>query len=135
MSMRVGLGPRNQASDKSLSRTEAWGLAPEACKSVQVYRKVGEVCERPRRKEVVHIRQGRLQSARERRVVGRADERVQPDEAVTASLQACNLLAQQLRIAAIPSVRYQEDDGPAVEYAAHPSLMQHPERVANPSPA
>src|SRR4051794_32212190 len=71
---------------------------------VQVYREVGEIVQRPRGQEVVHKRQRRLESARQRCVTGRADERVQPDQAMTATLKTRDLLPQFDRISAIPSV-------------------------------
>ena len=58
---------------------------------VQVYREVGEIVQRPRRQEVVHERQRRLQAARERRVVGRADQRIEPDQTMAGTLQTRDL--------------------------------------------
>ena len=65
---------------------------------------MAEVVERARRQEVVDIRQRRLQAARERCVIGGADQRVQPDQPVAAALQARDLIAEHGRLAAIPPV-------------------------------
>ena len=69
-----------------------------------MYRQIREIVEGSRRKEIVDKRQRRLQPARERRVVGRAEERIQPDESMAAPLEPANLIAEQERIAAVPSV-------------------------------
>ncbi len=61
---------------------------------VQVYRQVREIGQRPRRQEIVDERQRRLEAARQRRVVGRADERVQPHQSMAASLEPRDLVAQ-----------------------------------------
>ena len=79
---------------------------------------------RPRRQEIVDERQRRLQPARQRRVVGGADERVQPDQPMAASLQPRDLVAQLARIAAIPAVGDEQHDRTAVQDAAAPALME-----------
>lgn len=83
---------------------------------IQVSRQLAEVCEGSRWQEVVHERQGGLESTRERFVALGADEGVEPDESVAASLQARDLFAQHLRIAAVPSVRDEEHDWLSVEH-------------------
>src|SRR5262245_25677917 len=79
------------------------------CDGAQVYRQVREIGEGPRSQKVVHVRQSRLETARERRIVDGADERVQPDKPMTTSLQSSYLFAQHLWIAAIPSVGDEEN--------------------------
>ena len=70
--------------------------------------------ERAGRQEVVDERQRRLQPARQRRVVGGADERVEPDQAVAAPLQARDLIAQHRRVAAVPAVGNEQHHRPPV---------------------
>ena len=85
-------------------------LPPQAAESganlqgVQVSRQLAEVGEGPGWQEVVHERQRGLESTREGFVALCADEWIEPDESVAASLQPRDLFAQQVRIAAVPSV-------------------------------
>ena len=53
----------------------------------QVYRQVREIGERPGGQKIVDEWQRGLETPGQRRVVDGADERVQPDKPVTASLQ------------------------------------------------
>ena len=77
--------------------------------------------QRARRQEVVHERQRRLQPARQRRVVEGADQRVEPDQAMAAPLQARDLLAQHDRIAAVPAVGDEQHDRAAVRARGAPT--------------
>src|SRR5262249_40911749 len=54
---------------------------------VQVYCQVGEIAEVPHREKIVHKRQGGLEALRQRRVVGRPDQRIEPDETPAAPLE------------------------------------------------
>src|SRR6516162_4217737 len=104
-------------------RKSPWLWQPSG-ERVQVYREVREIVQRPGGQEVVDERQRCLQSPRQRCVAGGADERVQPDQAMTASLKARDLLSQLLGISPIPPVRDQQHHGASMQDAAAPSLVK-----------
>ena len=81
-------------------------------------RQLAEVSERSGWQEVVHEGQGSLEPTCEWFVALCADERVQPDESVTASLQARDLFAQHVWIAAVPSVGDEKHDRLSVEHTS-----------------
>src|SRR5207244_11743483 len=89
---RLGAGNVHQRSFRARS-----------AERVQVGGQVDEVRQRASRQEIVDERQRRLKSASERRVVGRPDQRVEPDQAMTTSLEPRNLLCQLRRTAATPT--------------------------------
>ena len=93
---------------------------------VQVYCEVREIGQGPGRQKIVHERQRGLKSARQRRVVGGAEERIQPDQPMTASLEPRDLRAELHRVAAVPAVRDQQHDRTAVHHPAAPLLMELP---------
>ena len=64
-----------------------------------------EIGQRARRQKIVNERQRGLKAARQRRVVHGADQRVEPDQPVTAPLQSGHLRAQDIGIASVPAVR------------------------------
>ena len=98
-------------------------------------REVLEAREAVRREKVVDVGQRRAHPARERFVVRRAGERVQPDETVAAVLQARDLAGQQGRIAPIPAVADEQDDRAAGQHAAAPAKVEFLERLADARPA
>ena len=67
---------------------------------------------------MVDVRKSGLHAARERLVARVSLQRVEPDQAVRAALQARHLGGQLLRLAAVPAVREQDDDRAAAEPAA-----------------
>ena len=68
-----------------------------------------------------------LKASSQRRIVHGADERVQPDEAMTAPLQSSHLFAQHVRITTIPAIRDEEHDRRLMQHAPRPSLMELPQ--------
>src|SRR5688572_28643484 len=93
----------------------------------QVYRQLCEIGEGARRQKIVHVRERGLKASSQRRIVHRADERVQPDEAMTAPLQSSHLFAQHVRITTIPAIRDEEHDRGLMQHAPRPSLMELPQ--------
>ena len=90
------LSPRVNRALMSLGKLTMPPHAAEPCtnlQGVQVSRQLAEVCEGPGWQEVVHERQRGLESTCERFVTLCADEWVQPDESVTASLQPRDLFS------------------------------------------
>src|SRR5215211_4373681 len=92
--------------------------------SVQVYRQISEVVQRPRWEKIVDVWKRSLQSARQRRIIDGADQRIQPDQTVTAAAQPGDLIAQHHWVAAIPAVGDEQHDGTAMEDPARPSAMK-----------
>src|SRR5262249_34325805 len=82
--------------------------------------------------EVVHVRQRGADAAGERLVFGRAEERAQPEQPVRAALQPRDLVAQELRLAAIPPVADDEHDRAPAEHAPSPLQVELPERPPDP---
>lgn len=101
----------------------------------QVYRQVREIRERSRSQEVVYVRQGGLKPPGERRVIDGADERIEPDQSMAASLQSSYFFAEDLRVAPIPSVGDEEDHWRLMEHATCPSLVELPQRGPDPRAA
>src|SRR5216684_1466645 len=98
-------------------------MAPSG-ERVQVYRQVREIVQGSRGQEIVDERQRRLKAARERRVVGGPGERVQPQQAMAASLEPRDLIPQLPGIAAIPPVGDEQDHGPPAQNTPAPSLVE-----------
>ena len=76
------------------------------------------------RQEVVHVGQGGLHPLGERLVVGRAEQRVQPHQAVAAPLQAGGLAGQQFRIAPVPAVGDYHHDGLPPQRPPQPLVVE-----------
>ena len=86
-------------------------------------------------KKVIHKWKGRLHASRERLVVGRSQQRIQPDKPVTRPLQTAHFATKYFRIAPIPAVGDQQHDRPAVEDATVPLHIERPQRFTDPSSA
>jgi hypothetical protein len=100
-----------------------------------VYRQVREIGERSRSEEVIDVRQRRLKPPGQRCVIDSADQWVEPDQPVTASLQPSHLFAQNVGIPAVPSVRNQQHNGSLMKHATRPPLMKLAECGTYPCPA
>ena len=90
----------------------------------QARSQIREVRQRPCREEIVDEGQRRLQAASERRVVHRTDERIEPDESMTASLKTRYLLAELPRIAPIPPIGHEHDDRASMQDSATPAAIE-----------
>ena len=77
---------------------------------------------------MVHVGERGLHAARERLVVRMGFQRVEPDEAVRAAPQASHLCGELFRLAPVPAVGEQDDDGAAAE-AATMLAIERGERV------
>src|SRR5882762_11819090 len=81
--------------------------------------------------EVVYVAECRLHPPRQRLVARRAEQRVQPDETRTAAPKAGELAAEQLRVAAVPSVGHDQDDRPMAHHAPRPRRVERAQRLAD----
>ena len=99
-----------------------------------MYCQVREIGQRSCRQEIVHKRERRLKAARQRRVVGRADEGGEPYEPMTASLKPRDLAAQLPWVPAIPTVGYEQDHRSPIQDPAAPPLMELLHGTANSRP-
>src|SRR6516162_9381396 len=111
------------------------GFSRTLCKGVQVYRQVRQVVQRASRQKVVDVGKRRLQTACQRRIVDGANQRVEPDQAMTASLEPGDLVAKLSRIATVPPVRDNQHHRSTDERPAAPSLMELFDRLSDPRPA
>ena len=78
---------------------------------------------------------GRPHAGRQRLVALGAGQRVEPDEAVAVALEAGRLGGHERRIAAVPAVRYDDDDAARAQHAAGPLQVELAEAVADPGAA
>ncbi len=86
-------------------------------------------------KEVVHVGQSSRDPARERLIARIAQQRVEPDQPVAASLQTGHLMGEQLGFAAIPAITDHQDDGAATQHAPGPLEIELSDGRADPRPA
>ncbi len=82
--------------------------------------------------KVVDERQSRLHAAGERLIRSRSEQRIQPDEAMTAPLKPAHLALQEIGFAAVPAVRDQQHDRPASQNPPRPPHVERPQRFADP---
>ena len=85
--------------------------------------------------EAVDERQGGRHAPGQRRVAGRDLQRVDPDDAVGDAVQALHRLGEVVRIAAVPAVGEDHDDGAAGHAAHAPLLVEAAQPVAEPGAA
>jgi hypothetical protein len=83
------------------------------------------------RQEVVDERQRRLHAARQGLVLGRAQQRIQPDDAPGAARKAGHFPGEREGRSAIPSVGHQQDDRTAAAHATCPCDVVGAQRVAD----
>ena len=102
---------------------------------IQMFRERLEAREIVDRQEVVHKRQRRLHAARQRTVVGRSEQRIQPDQAMARATQAGHLGPKLVGLSAVPAVRDQQHDRTATGYAPSPVDIECPQRLADTSAA
>ena len=65
-----------------------------------------------------------LHALRQRLVVAATEQRVEPDQPVARTLQPRDLVAEQLRIAAIPAIADQQHHRPAPEHTPAPMVIE-----------
>lgn len=87
------------------------------------------------RQEIVHEWLRRQQTSSLRLVAARADQRVEPDQAVRGLLQALHRLRQQARLALIPTVGDQQHDRAAPQHALGRAAIEAAETRADPRAA
>jgi hypothetical protein len=75
-------------------------------------------------KKIIHKWESRLHASRQRLVIRRTQQRIQPDQPVTRPLQSAHFRAKHFRISTIPAVGNQKHDGPAVENAPAPLQVE-----------
>jgi hypothetical protein len=90
-----------------------------------------DACEIVDRQKIVYKRQRSLHAARQRTIIGRAKQRVEPNEPVAAAMKARHLAAEHVRFAAIPPIGDQQHDGSVSHHATAPSCVERPQRVAD----
>src|SRR6185503_4830400 len=83
------------------------------------------------RQEVMNVRQSRLDAARERLVIRRAQEGVQPDQTMTVTLQARHLTFEEFDITAVPTIADDQHHRASTEDAASPVEVEGFKRFAN----
>ena len=74
--------------------------------------------------EVVDVGEGGLHAAREGLVLRGAQQRIEPDEAVAAPVEAFHFLAEEGDVAAVPAVADDEDGGALAEEASAPDEVE-----------
>src|SRR5437016_12536379 len=104
-------------------------------KCIQMPRQCFEAVEIVHRKKIVDKWKCRLHASRQRLVIGRSQQRIQPDESVARPLQAAHFDTKYFRIAAIPAVGNQKHDRPVVEDPTAPLDVERAQRLADPSSA
>src|SRR5262245_43243918 len=85
--------------------------------------------------KVVDVAERGLHSARQRLVLRRAEQRVEPDQPPAAAAHARELTAEEPWISTVPSIRHDEHDGAVSHDAARPSRVERAERFAYPRTA
>ena len=73
------------------------------------------------RQEVIDKRQCRLHTSRERLVVLGSKQRVQPDQAMAASLKPAEFLAHEIGLTTVPPVGDEQHDGPVAQTPVGPN--------------
>src|SRR5262245_45166000 len=68
---------------------------------------------------------------RQRLIVRRAEERVQPDQSVAGASQPCDFVSQQLGISTIPSIGDYEHNGAMSERPASPQQVESSKRFSD----
>ncbi len=86
-----------------------------------------EARNRPRRQEVVDVREGRPHAPGERLVAGRAGQRVEPHQPVAVPPEPGRLGRDQGGIAAIPAIGDHDDDARRPQGPPRPMLVEGPE--------
>ena len=81
--------------------------------------------------KIVHVGQRGLHSLGQRLVVGRAQQRVQPDQPVTTALQAGRLVGQQLGLATVPAIGNDHHDGLSAQRPTQPLVVERLDRIAD----
>jgi hypothetical protein len=84
------------------SVTAAGGPSPRQL--IQMFPERFETREVVHREEVIDERKRRLHPAREGLILMGAQQRIEPNEPMSAPLQACDLLSEHVGIAPIPSI-------------------------------
>src|SRR5579872_185471 len=74
--------------------------------------------------EVVDVGQRRFHPGRLGTVILAAEQRIQPDQAIAASLQPAHLAAEQLNIPPVPAIADDDDDRAVRQHAARPALVE-----------
>src|SRR5579884_1621769 len=83
------------------------------------------------RQKVIDIGQGRLHTNGQRAIIGRAKQRIEPDEPVTAMLQTVHLDLQHTGIAAIPAIADNQHNSAATQHALRPSMVKVVQGIAD----
>src|SRR6185436_19344712 len=101
-----------------------------AIKGSQLIREILQACQIMHRQKIIDMRQCSLNAARKRLVIRRAQQRIEPDEMITAALQAIHFQRQQICIPAIPAVADDQHDRAASQHPPSPVKVKGLERVA-----
>ena len=81
--------------------------------------------------EVVYVGKRRLHPPGQRLVVRRAEQRVQPDEAVATALEPGHLAGQQFGLAPIPAVGYDQHHRATAQNPSRPAVIEGLDGVAD----
>src|SRR2546430_9142607 len=79
-------------------------LRPSHTEPLQMRGQIAQAGEIVNGQEIVDVRECGPNPARQRLVVGRSEERIEPDQTAAAPLQTRDLIAEHCRFAAVPSV-------------------------------
>jgi len=85
--------------------------------------------------EIVDVREGRGHATCFRLICGAPQQRVEPDEAVTAAPEPSHLASELFGITAVPSVADDQHDRAMTEHAARMVSLEGVQRVSDTRPA
>ena len=108
---------------------------PPGIQPIQLPRQLLQAVQVMRRQKVVNIRQRRLHPPRQRLVIRRTQQRIQPNQTVAAALQPRHLFGQQLRLPPIPAVGDYQCHGAASQRPPRPAVIERLYRLSNPRAA
>src|SRR5579884_996452 len=111
------------------------GSPPRRHPPVQIGQEPAQIVQRldvVRGQEIVGVRQGGLHPARHRLVALRAEQGVEPDQAMGHAVQPGQLPRQELGVASIPAVADQDHDRPVAQHPAGPAPVEVGQRLADP---
>src|SRR5579884_2044818 len=114
------------------------GSPPRRHPAVQIGQEPAQIVQRLHvvgGQEVVGVGQGGLHAARDRLIALRAEQGVQPDQAVGHAVQPGQLPRQQLGVAPVPAVADDDDDRPVAQHPAGPTPVEVGQGLADPGAA
>src|SRR5260370_37639707 len=99
-------------------------LRPSHTEPLQMRGQIAQARQTVNWQEIVDVRECGPNPARQRFVVGRSEERIEPDQTAAAPLQTRDLIAEHSRVAAVPSVSVHNGQRSATETTPAPFILQ-----------